>query len=286
MPNENNATGDETYPKVQNHNPKEEHISDGIRGKSDDDNSQDYKNSPRRTPKPSIAVRIWRSLWRRRIFWRHAPHRPKASWAEIITICITVAIIVLGSVQAFIYWKQESVMEESLMQTGAQLALTNRTARTAEDTLQEARNEQRPWIVVKEAKITTLELNKKVDVDLILSNFGHSPGLDARFTSSLFITSEPGKDIPPIAKVEVNSAIAAPGLDMHFSLHSVDALPASEVERAKLPDVRYYVYGQGTYRDTSARQGLHHTEFCIFLTYGFSGITPCPDNMRYKNTAD
>jgi hypothetical protein len=250
-----------------------------------DGSADNGEHNPDHHEKRPIFIRFWRALFRR--LW----NRPKANTAEILAI---VGIFLVGLIQARIYQRQANLTQAALEQNerGAilnrgQLAVANRNVKTAEESLQEIRNEQRPWIVVKEAKITTLEPNKVADVDLVVSNFGHSPALDARFIGSLFITSVPGANVPPFdVKVEVNTIIAPPTLDMHFSLHSLEVLTTTQVERAKLPDVRYYLYGRGTYKDTSARRGLHHTEFCVFLTYGTVGVNPCPDNMRYKNTAD
>jgi hypothetical protein len=41
---------------------------------------------------------------------------PGVNWAEIVTICITLAIVIVGAIQAYIYWQQEQVMQFSLGQ--------------------------------------------------------------------------------------------------------------------------------------------------------------------------
>jgi hypothetical protein len=69
------------------------------------------------------------------------------NWAEIVTICITFAILIVGGIQAYIYWKQEGVMEASLSQNeragilgSGQLTVAARNAKTAEDTLAEMKS--------------------------------------------------------------------------------------------------------------------------------------------------
>lgn len=163
MDNDAEPTDHQGNAEHHENNPKQEHIRDRVERTPENNSANKGEKASSHNPKPSFSVRAWHILWRRRIWpFNRFHHRPYASWAEIITICVTVTIVLVGSIQAYIYWKQEGVMEQSLRQTGAQLALTNRAAKTAEDTLQEIRNEQRPWIVVKDAKITTLEANKNV----------------------------------------------------------------------------------------------------------------------------
>jgi hypothetical protein len=180
---------------------------DTSRDPSDNDQVQErLPQDPIRPPNPTFLVRVWHILWRRRQWYWH--RIIKLRFSELVTIFLTLGILLVGATQAYIYWQQEVVMQASLAQNErsaslnrGQLSVANRNAKTAEDTLQEIRNEQRPWIVVKDAKITTLEANKNVTVDFIVSNFGHSPALDARFVGALFITSEPNKDVPHTAKV-------------------------------------------------------------------------------------
>lgn len=94
-------------------------------------------------PKPHTFVRIWHALWRRR-HWRKISDRARVNWAEKLTAFITFAILVVGAIQARIYWRQAQLMKASLDQTErsiilnmGQLGIANRNSKTAEDTLGE-----------------------------------------------------------------------------------------------------------------------------------------------------
>lgn len=95
--------------------------------------SHQDEETAHRKRKPPISVRIWRSLWRRRT-WRKMGGHPSVNWAEIVTICITLAILIVSGTQAYIYWQQEQVMQSSLGQNEraailaqGQLAIASRT---------------------------------------------------------------------------------------------------------------------------------------------------------------
>jgi hypothetical protein len=141
MPNENDSPTNEGNPEQHENNPQHKNISDGIRAKPKNDNPQQNEGEPAYHRKPPLSIRVWRSLWRRRIFWHHVPRRPAASWAEIITICVTVAIVIVGGCQLFVYWEQEQIMGDALKQTGAQLAITNRSSKISSDALDENRRQ-------------------------------------------------------------------------------------------------------------------------------------------------
>ena len=160
-------------------------------------------------------------------------------------------------------------------------------ANTADATLKEIRLENRPWVVVKSASVLSVKPMEQAQVAVIFSNFGHTPALDTKLVARLHMTSDPKADVPEIGSLEdeLTSAILAPTMEMTIALHGLDTLNAAYVERATMPDVRYYIYGNGTYRDTTTERVVHHLEFCVFARYGILGITPCT-GKRYKNTTD
>ncbi len=121
-----------------------ENIVQGIKGESENNRTQNGQRTPNEHKKPSLQIRIWRALWKKRIFWHHKPDRPHVNWAEITTVCLTLGIVIAAFIQAYIYWKQEELMQNSLDQNGrtiilnaGQLAVAARNAKTAEDTLGE-----------------------------------------------------------------------------------------------------------------------------------------------------
>ncbi len=232
--------------------------------------------------------RIVGYLTRLKIAWAKT-----AAWNKVMVI-LTGILAASSCLYTYYARQQFGIMNAQLTEirnsgtdthTLAQAALDS--ARTAKDTLREIRNEERPWMVVKDAKVTTLEAARQAQIDIVFSNFCHSPALDAKFIASFFVSSDPKADLPPPAKMdeEANRGLVAPSMEMHLRVHTLQTLTAEEVERAKQADVRYYFYGNGSYRDTTTNREIHHTQFCMFLTYGVAGVTPCV-GKKYSNTAD
>jgi hypothetical protein len=105
--------------------------------------SENNGGDSNRSPKPTILIRLWHALWRKRMLLHHGgsggPH-----WAEISVVILTGGILVVGVIQAIIYWEQAQVMERSLEQNQqsiilnmGQVAIAGRNATTAEKTLGE-----------------------------------------------------------------------------------------------------------------------------------------------------
>jgi hypothetical protein len=70
-------------------------------------------------PKPPIVVRFWHALWRKRIFF----HRGGPNWAEISVVILTGGILLVGGIQAYIYYEQSQTMQRSLEQNQQTIAL-------------------------------------------------------------------------------------------------------------------------------------------------------------------
>jgi len=70
-------------------------------------------------------------------------------------------------------------------------------------------------------------------------------------------------------------------MDMNIQVHTFVTLTAEIAERMKKPDVRYYIFGEGTYKDTTTEHEIHHTHYCMYVRYGITGVTPCTSN-QYK----
>jgi hypothetical protein len=106
---------------------------------------EDTGDSSEDAPKPAMmAVRLWHGLWRKRIFFHHGG----PNWAEVSVVILTGGILLVGGVQATIYWEQAQTMQRSLNQNQqtialnmGQVAIANRNANTAEGTLTEAQNQ-------------------------------------------------------------------------------------------------------------------------------------------------
>jgi len=200
-------------------------------------------------------------------------------------IGIGTAGVVLSVVIALIYFGQLREMRKATRASAKAADAAVSAANIARDTLQETRNEQRPWVVVKDARIV-LEPLQPAKVNVVFANFGHSPALDAEFVASLYVATGP-VELPPPKPVEdeLTHAVVAPGMDMNIQVHTFVTLTAEIAERMKKPDVRYYIFGEGTYKDTTTEHEIHHTHYCMYVRYGITGVTPCTSN-QYKNKAD
>lgn len=144
MSDQDNPSGHHDDSDQDDANTQPRDIPDGIKRQPDNATPNNGQQQSSAHPKRSVPIRIWRSLWRKRIFWHQKSGHPHVNWAEITTVCLTIGIVIAAFIQAFIYWKQAGIMERSLEQnqqsialnTG-QVAIAGRNATTAENTLAE-----------------------------------------------------------------------------------------------------------------------------------------------------
>jgi hypothetical protein len=105
--------------------------------------SQKQEQNPTDITKPPVGLRVLRILWRRRR-WRIIGGHKGPNWAEGAIVILTIGILVVGYLQYTVYRRQAKLMSDSLNQNErsiilnmGQLAISNRNAKTAEDTLGE-----------------------------------------------------------------------------------------------------------------------------------------------------
>jgi len=147
MSNQDDASGHHDDSDQSNANAQPSDVSNGIERQANNTGPNNGEQYPGARKKPPIPIRIWRALWRKRIFWHPKPDRPHVNWAEITTVCLTIGIVIAAFIQAFIYWRQAGIMERSLEQnqqsialnTG-QVAIAGRNAQTAANTLVEMKS--------------------------------------------------------------------------------------------------------------------------------------------------
>jgi hypothetical protein len=148
MPDQTNPHNQENDADKHDANAKKENIVYGVERKPKQQTPENGKNAPADNPKPPFAVRFLHFLWRRRR-WRKIRklEHPGPNWAEITTVCLTLGIVVVTGIQAFIYWKQAEIMRESVAQNdrsimlgSGQLVVAARNAKTAQDTLGEMKS--------------------------------------------------------------------------------------------------------------------------------------------------
>lgn len=203
----------------------------------------------------------------------------KRDWIDKTALCLEgfgLFVLIVYTIATIAIWYANKKAAEA----------AESAANTASDTLREVRNEQRPWVVIKDASVNLTPMTT-AKVEAVFTNAGHSPALETQIIARLHFTNDPNADLPPLGSPEddVTSAIMAPTMESHIHLHGVDILSAPLVEGLKKPDVHFYVYGHGTYKDTTTERVTHHLEFCVYAQYGIVGLTPCT-NKRYKNTTD
>jgi hypothetical protein len=238
-------------------------------------------------PKPFIIVRLWRSLRRRRVWLRIGGH-PKANIAEKVTVLITACILIVGGVQAYIYWRQTRVMQSSLSQNErglilnwGQLAVANRNAKTAErsagaaeqaniTTQQSLESIQRAFIFADTDEPISITNDKgetaAVIIRVKMENAGVTP--TRHFRSHINFIWRPdeipeGFNFPdlwsdPARKINAPAAI---GPKAKVDLPT-DPIPLNLLEQVKNGKLHLYLYGWGKYNDIFPKTSEHITKFC------------------------
>ena len=169
-----------------------------------------------------------------------------------------------------------------------QMRSTEKSAKTADETLQEMRTENRPWVGINTIELISMNPGEQIQVNAVFINSGKSPALKQSILAHLHVTNDADADLPEIGKPDepiTTVAIAVPMQPMNIGLRTVDKLDAAQIERVKKPEFRYYVYGVGSYDESTTQRTTHHIEFCMFARFGINGLTPCT-GKRYKNTTD
>jgi hypothetical protein len=145
-------------------------------------------------------------------------------------IMLEVGAVAVGIIVAGIYYGQLCVMRGQLgeiikqypeLQKSAEAAKS--AAETANSTLQEIRNSERPWLTVRQCDITTLELNKKVEGRVVFVNSGKSIAIVGHGWSNMLITNAEIPNLLPYKKgTEKTKAtsIIAPGSETAFITNS------------------------------------------------------------------
>jgi hypothetical protein len=122
---------------------------------------------------------------------------PPSNVAEKLTVFITICILIVGVIQAYIYWEQAQMMKRSVEQTersvilgSGQLAIANRNATTAGDTLAQMKKDfsagqgnfrllDQPYLKLGRADGVVAEFKESeyqwMDMILYLQNIGHLP---------------------------------------------------------------------------------------------------------------
>lgn len=140
----NNEINPTDYPNDADYHEKstqKENFIQGIKRASEDHTAQNGEANPDSDQKPPFVVRFIHFLWRRRRWKKiRKDDRPGANWAEITTVCVTTGVFLAACIQAYIYWRQADLMEKGLTQNVVQLAIANRNANIAQQTLGEMKS--------------------------------------------------------------------------------------------------------------------------------------------------
>lgn len=154
MKYEDDSAADNGDTQEENRDSEESGISERTERAQQNTSSTKTEHKPNARPKKPFVVRMWRTLLRRRWF----PIKGHPNWAEVVTLCVTVCLLAVGATQAYIYWQQSVLMENTLSQTdrslilgNGQLIVANRNAKTAQETLTEMQNSSTDTHTVAEA---------------------------------------------------------------------------------------------------------------------------------------
>jgi hypothetical protein len=134
---DNKPSDNEQHPSEQEQAAEIDEVGESVQREFGDDYADDDENATGGHKKPSIPVRIYRFLLKRRRL-RKSVH-PGPNWAEATIVILTLGGVTVAAIQAYIYWQQATIMKQSLGQNErsvilaiGQLAIANRNAASAE----------------------------------------------------------------------------------------------------------------------------------------------------------
>jgi hypothetical protein len=281
MTDQSNPKDDRDKAEQKNRASENSRIVDSTQTTPGNKDTDHYTNNSNPHKKPTPAVRLWRAFWRKRLFGFFAGH-PKSTFAEKVMASVTIALLFVGIVQAYIYWEQETVMELSLNQNErsiilgrGQLAVAGRSSKAAEESNQINRESletvQRSYLVfdqINGGKIGTLI---PIGTDIwqftpIWENVGNTPAtpvIQDNFTQLLndepsekqFIGTEPEY---PMFQIGPHTHIGGIARTIHE--------PALFEAMVGVPNGKKFIsWGWMIYKDVLPKTEPHVTEFCVEL---------------------
>jgi hypothetical protein len=285
------STNQEHPPENRKQHSEQERPGESTKRAANNDQANTSKNDPSEHRLP-LLVRILRVLWRRRK-WRIIGGQQGASWAEISIVILTGGILLVGYGQYKVYKRQAGLMQDSLGQTErsvilnmGQIAIANRNAKTAEDTLNaqqmQFRMEQRPYIWLSPGIAThdqgmtnimlpdLLSKNLPLAINVQAFNGGHSPAVDVRVTKVVLIvdTAERAKRraenyvaefIPGKGEVDI-----APNTGFTLGSPEIRTITQEGLTDLQKDRMRIYVLARVQYRDifSPPQTAAYETAFC------------------------
>jgi hypothetical protein len=242
--------------------------------------------------KPRIIVRFWHSLRRRRVWLKIGDH-PKSTIAEKIGVFLAFCLLIVGGVQAYIYWRQTRVMqttlgqnERGIMLNMGQLAIANRNAKTSQDSLDASKNQfgdtltqlkesnainraslesvQRAFLVL--GKIDSEITDQTVSFGFHWDNSGVTPTRGYTHVSYSYDSKELADDFSFPDKwsegaSHINgSFVVGPKADTIIWVGKIP-MPIIEAAHSTPRGMYLYFWGWTVYRDIFRND--HLTEFCV-----------------------
>jgi hypothetical protein len=241
-----------------------------------------------RNKNPTL-VRVLRFLYRRRKLSK-----------ESIEILLTFGLLVAAVTQAYIYFKQSTIMQQTLEETRqtvllgrGQLSAASSALRASQDTF---RIEQRPYVILDGTPLWVTgrepKANQPIEVRTNFRNIGKTPALqeithldffyrretttdsDAKHRQSeaiAFMTARFAKlradDVK--GRKEVNGLLKfSAGQDIapnapFFSTPQTVIIPGDQFPLLKTGEIALYLLGHVSYRDSHG-QTVYETEFCNY----------------------
>ncbi len=180
MNDKNNAAHNKDDPSHSEERGKESRIVNGLQKRPNDTSSEKAENHSIKIPKPSIPIRMWRGLWRRRS-WRKIAGHPNSTLAEKIMAAVTVGLLFVGLIQAYIYWRQSVLMDFTLQQTERSIVLGRGQLSVAAQSVAQTRDQflkdERPYVWTVQDEIPHVKLGEVVTWNFHYTNFGKSPAI-------------------------------------------------------------------------------------------------------------
>jgi hypothetical protein len=185
----------------------------------------------------------------------------------------TFALVLVGAIQAGLFFWQLSLIRDSLKDTQEAADAARDSAKAAKDGVELAREtserELRAYVLPEIARVTQFHPDN-VACLVILRNSGKTPASDISIWSSVAIAVYPVEKVadPPV-EAPPNHGFLAANANFHVT-KTYSAVPA-ELAGVKAGHAAVYMFGRLTYRDVFNK--IWATDFCFFYG-GEAGLHP------------
>jgi hypothetical protein len=234
---------------------------------------------------------MWHGLWRRRQLRKIAGH-PKSTLAEKIMAGMTVGLLFVGLIQAYIYWKQSVLMQMTLQQTESSISLGRGQLSVSAQAVTQARDQflkdERPYIWNGQMELPHLKIGDKVTWNYHYTNFGKSPAIGLANNCQILLAAHKTRQkknlFTPIhnPKFMNEGFVVPPGDSSGFSTcESEEIANQADIDMHNTYDAAVGMKIFYEYSDTSGN--VYTSKVCFFLRrVGISQVGICPTENEIK----